>query len=71
MDNDSAVLVLPERASQIHDVQEEKMFLDEPIQHGVDWYKFATEKVYRIINDNIDSLYLITRFHKAHSWSLG
>ena len=68
MDKDGAVLILPEGA-QSHDVQEEKRFLDEAIQHGVDWHKFATETAYRIINDN--SLYLITGFHKAHSWSLG
>ena len=65
---DGAVLVLPEGA-QSCDLQNEKRFLDEAIQHAVDWYDCATEEGGRLISN--DSLYLITGFHKAHSWSLG
>ncbi|KAF8437949.1 hypothetical protein L210DRAFT_3369256, partial [Boletus edulis BED1] len=63
-----AVLVLPEGARSC-DLVNEKRFLDEAIRHGIDWYACATEKAGRLINN--DSLYLITGFHKTHSWSLG
>ncbi|KAF8556855.1 hypothetical protein OG21DRAFT_530348 [Imleria badia] len=65
---DGAVLILPEGA-QSRDLQNEKRFLDEAIRHAVDWYECATEEGGRLISN--DSLYLITGFHKAHSWSLG
>ncbi|KAF8122172.1 hypothetical protein EV363DRAFT_858699 [Boletus edulis] len=65
---DGAVLVLPEGARSC-DLVNEKRFLDEAIRHGIDWYACATEKAGRLINN--DSLYLITGFHKTHSWSLG
>ncbi|KAF8137628.1 hypothetical protein EV363DRAFT_1536876 [Boletus edulis] len=67
---DGAVLILPEGARSC-DLANEKRFLDEAIQHGVDWYECATDsnKAGRLINN--DSLYLITGFHKARSWSLG
>ena len=63
-----AILILPEGA-QSCDLQNERRFLDEAIQHAVDWYDCATEEGGRLISN--DSLYLITGFHKAHSWSLG
>ncbi|KAF8131945.1 hypothetical protein EV363DRAFT_1260537 [Boletus edulis] len=65
---DGAVLVLLEGAESC-DLHNEKTFLGEAIRHGVDWYECATEKAGRLINN--DSLYLITGFHKARSWSLG
>ncbi|KAF8435185.1 hypothetical protein L210DRAFT_977091 [Boletus edulis BED1] len=65
---DGAVLVLPEGAESC-DLHNEKTFLGEAIRRGVDWYECATEKAGRLINN--DSLYLITGFHKARSWSLG
>ncbi|KAF8437963.1 hypothetical protein L210DRAFT_2296604 [Boletus edulis BED1] len=67
---DGAVLVLPEGAENC-DLANEQRFLDEAIRHGVDWYECATnpKKAGRLINN--DSLYLITGFHKACSWSLG
>ena len=63
-----AVLILPE-GGQSCDLRNQKRFLDEAIQHAVDWYECATEEGGRLISN--DSLYLITGFHKAHSWSLG
>jgi hypothetical protein len=44
------------------------LFLDEAIQHAVDWYTFAEQRLGRIISH--DALYLITGFYKARSWSL-
>lgn len=38
------------------------------MQHAVDWYNFAEQRLGRIISH--DSLYLITGFYKARSWSL-
>ena len=66
---EGAVLILPEGA-QSWDLQNQKMFLDEAIRHGLDWYNCATDsqKAGRIINN--DSFYLITGFHKARSWAL-
>lgn len=63
-----AVLILPEGA-QSCDLRNEKRFLDEAIRHAVDWYECATEEGGRLIGN--DPRYLITGFHKAHSWSLG
>ncbi|KAF8444926.1 hypothetical protein L210DRAFT_3054301 [Boletus edulis BED1] len=65
---DGAVLILPEGAESC-DLANEKMFLGEAIRHGVGWYECATEEAGRLISN--DSLYLITGFHKACSWSLG
>ncbi|KAF8139625.1 hypothetical protein EV363DRAFT_1310151 [Boletus edulis] len=65
---DGAVLILPEGA-QSCDLANEKRFLDEAIQHAVDWYECATEEAGRFVHN--DTLYLITGFHKTRSWSLG
>ena len=42
--------------------------MDEATRHAVDWYNFAEQRLGRIIS--YDSLYLITGFYKARSWSL-
>ncbi|KAF8123492.1 hypothetical protein EV363DRAFT_1420080 [Boletus edulis] len=65
---EGAVLILPEGA-QSFDLANEKTFLGEAIRHGIDWYECATEEASRLISN--DSLYLITGFHKARSWSVG
>lgn len=42
--------------------------MDKAIRNAVDWYNFAEQRLGRIISH--DSLYLITGFYKARSWSL-
>ena len=42
--------------------------MDEAMRRAVDWYNFAEQRLGRIIS--YDSLYLITGFYKARSWSL-
>ncbi|KAG8216775.1 hypothetical protein J3R82DRAFT_7019 [Butyriboletus roseoflavus] len=64
---EGAVLILPEGAERYY-LQNERLFLDEAIQHALDWYAFAEQRLGRIISH--DSLYLITGFCKARSWSL-
>ena len=64
---EGAVLILPEGAERYY-LRNERLFLDEAIQHAVDWYTFAEQRLGRIISH--DSLYLITGFYKARSWSL-
>lgn len=61
------MLILPQGAER-HRLAKEMQFLDVIIQNAVSWYQFARERLYRNISN--DSLYLITGFHKAHSWSL-
>ena len=64
---EGAVLILPEGAERYY-LRNERLFLDKAIQHAVDWYDFAEQHLGRIISH--DSLYLITGFYKARSWSL-
>ncbi|KAF8439122.1 hypothetical protein L210DRAFT_2246452 [Boletus edulis BED1] len=64
---EGGVLILPEGAERYY-LRNERLFLDEAIQHAVDWYTFAEQRLGRIISH--DSLYLITGFYKARSWSL-
>lgn len=61
------MLVLPQGAER-HRLAKEMLLLDVVVQNAANWYQFAREKLYRNISN--DSLYLITGFHKAHSWSL-
>lgn len=61
------MLILPEGAERYY-LRNERPFLDAAIQHAVDWYTFAEQRLGRIISH--DSLYLITGFYKARSWSL-
>ena len=62
---EGAILILPEGAERYY-LSNERLFLDEAIQHAVDWYTFAEQRLGRIISH--DSLYLITGFYKARSW---
>ena len=64
---EGAVLILPEGAECCH-LRNERPFLEAATQHAVDWYTFAEQRLGRIISH--DSLYLITGFYKARSWSL-
>lgn len=64
---EGAVLILPEGAERYY-VRNERPFLQAAIQGAVDWYTFAEQRLGRIISH--DSLYLITGFTKARSWSL-
>ncbi|KAG9313427.1 hypothetical protein JVU11DRAFT_5748 [Chiua virens] len=65
--SDGAALILPEGAERYY-ILNERPFLDQAIQHAVEWYTFAEQRLGRIISH--DSLYLITGFYKARSWSL-
>ncbi|KAF8441372.1 hypothetical protein L210DRAFT_3644684 [Boletus edulis BED1] len=65
--NEGAMLILPQGAER-HRLAKDLLLLDAILQNAVDWYRFAREKLYRDISN--DALYLITGFHKAHSWSL-
>ena len=64
---EGAVLILPEGAERCY-LRNERPFLEAAMQHAVDWYTFAEQRLGRIISH--DSLYLITGFYKARSWSL-
>ncbi|KAF8546890.1 hypothetical protein OG21DRAFT_1022781 [Imleria badia] len=63
---EGALLILPEGAERYY-LRNQRPFLEEAIQHAVDWYNFAEQRLGRIISH--DSLYLITGFYKARSWS--
>ena len=62
-----ALLILPEGAER-HELRNHRLFFEAATRHGVDWYRFAEERLGRMISH--DSLYLITGFYKACSWSL-
>ncbi|KAF8432711.1 hypothetical protein L210DRAFT_864669, partial [Boletus edulis BED1] len=62
--NGVAFLVLPEGADR-YDLRNRRLFFEEATRHGVDWYRFAEERLGRMISH--DSLYLITGFYKALS----
>ncbi|KAF8549735.1 hypothetical protein OG21DRAFT_558303 [Imleria badia] len=64
---EGAVLILPEGAEHYY-LRNERLFMDKAIREAVDWYNFAEQRLGRIISH--DSLYLITGFYKARSWSL-
>lgn len=64
---EGALLILPEGAER-HVLRNESCFLNYVIQYGPDWYRFTQERRGWIISR--DSLYLITGFYKARSWSL-
>ncbi|KAH0832922.1 hypothetical protein J3R83DRAFT_11889 [Lanmaoa asiatica] len=65
--SEGALLVLPQGAEH-HDLRIRRIFLHEALQYAADWYDFAERHLHRIISR--DSLYLITGFYKARSWSL-
>ena len=62
-----ALLILPDGAER-HELRNHGLFFEEATKHAVGWYRFAGERFGRMISH--DSLYLITGFHKAYSWSL-
>lgn len=64
---EGALLILPEGAERYY-LRNQRPFLEEAIQHAIDWYDFAEQRLGRIISH--DSLYLITGFYKARSWAL-
>ena len=64
---EGALLILPEGAERYY-LRNQRPFLEEAVLHAVDWYDFAEQRLGRIISH--DSLYLITGFYKARSWSL-
>ncbi|KAF9232292.1 hypothetical protein BU15DRAFT_55166, partial [Melanogaster broomeanus] len=63
-----ALLALPEGAGKA-DLVNSLPFLDEACKNAVSWYQFAYYDRGRAEINN-DSLYLITGYHKARSWSL-
>lgn len=65
--SEGALLILPEGAAR-YDLRNRRLFFDEATRRAVDWYRFAEEHLGRMISH--DSLYLITGFYKARSWSL-
>lgn len=65
--NEGALLILPKGAER-YDLLNEGLFLEQASRHGVEWYNYAVNRRHRIINH--DSLYLITGFYKARSWSV-
>ena len=64
---DGAILILPHGAT-FHDLRPKSQFRDLAIQRAFEWYRFATQHLQRQICNH--SLYLITGFYKARSWSL-
>ncbi|KIJ18162.1 hypothetical protein PAXINDRAFT_71773, partial [Paxillus involutus ATCC 200175] len=65
---EGAILVLPEGASKT-DLANKLIFRQEALKHALSWYTFAYFNLGRS-NINDDSLYLITGYHKASSWSV-
>ncbi|KAF8552604.1 hypothetical protein OG21DRAFT_102487 [Imleria badia] len=62
-----AILILPDGATS-HDVLPIERFRKVAMERAFDWYEIAEELDERISSG---SLYLITGFYKARSWSLG
>lgn len=62
-----AILILPHGA-QFHDIRSKSQFHELAIRNATRWYEFAVQKLQRPISTH--SLYLITGFYKARSWSL-
>ena len=52
----------------MHDLRPKRKFRDLAIQRAFEWYRFATQHLQLQICNH--SLYLITSFYKARSWSL-
>ncbi|KAF8836670.1 hypothetical protein BDN67DRAFT_973854 [Paxillus ammoniavirescens] len=65
---EGAILVLPEGAGKT-DLANKLVFRSEALEHALSWYEFAYFNLGRSTIDN-DSLYLITGYHKASSWSV-
>ncbi|KIK80048.1 hypothetical protein PAXRUDRAFT_50392, partial [Paxillus rubicundulus Ve08.2h10] len=65
---EGAILVLPEGAGKT-DLANNLIFRNEALKHAESWYHFAYFNLGRSAINN-DSLYLITGYHKASSWSV-
>ncbi|KAF8556914.1 hypothetical protein OG21DRAFT_1520796 [Imleria badia] len=62
-----AILILPDGATS-HDLPANERFRQVAMEHAFDWYEIAKEHYGESISNG--SLYLITGFYKARSWSL-
>jgi hypothetical protein len=62
-----AILILPDGATS-HDLPANERFRKVAMERAFDWYEIAKELYGESIRN--DSLYLITGFYKARSWSL-
>ncbi|KAF8548780.1 hypothetical protein OG21DRAFT_1515937 [Imleria badia] len=62
-----AILILPDGATS-HDLPANERFRKVAMEHAFDWYEIAKEHYGESISSG--SLYLITGFYKARSWSL-
>ncbi|KAG8220714.1 hypothetical protein J3R82DRAFT_3044 [Butyriboletus roseoflavus] len=65
--SEGALLILPKGAEN-YKLRKRQMFRDVAIRNAANWYSFAEQHLGRIIAR--DSLYLITGFYKASSWSV-
>ncbi|KAI6128623.1 hypothetical protein EDD16DRAFT_1547033 [Pisolithus croceorrhizus] len=64
----AAILALPSGVDK-HDLLDTSVFQKEAIRMGKAWYEFALKSLGRTTVGH-DSLYLITGYHKAPTWSL-
>ncbi|KAI5994727.1 hypothetical protein EDD15DRAFT_756870 [Pisolithus albus] len=64
----AAILALPSGADK-HDLLDTSIFQKEAIRMGKKWYEFALKTLGRATMGH-DSLYLITGYHKASTWTL-
>ncbi|KIK24356.1 hypothetical protein PISMIDRAFT_98719, partial [Pisolithus microcarpus 441] len=64
----AAILALPSGADK-HDLLDTSIFQKEAIRMGKTWYEFALKTLGRTTMGH-DSLYLITGYHKASTWTL-
>ncbi|KAF8553282.1 hypothetical protein OG21DRAFT_1510417 [Imleria badia] len=64
---EGAILILPQGATR-HDLLPKERFRMTAIEHAFDWYEIARKRHGESIGGC--SLYLITGFYKARSWSL-
>ncbi|KAF8546153.1 hypothetical protein OG21DRAFT_1427840, partial [Imleria badia] len=62
-----AILILPDGATS-HDLPANEHFRKVAMERAFDWYEIAKELYGESVSS--DSLYLITGFYKARSWSL-
>lgn len=64
----AAFLALPGGADK-HDLRDTSIFQREAMRMGKKWYEFALNKLGRTTM-SCDSLYLVTGYHKASTWTL-
>ncbi|KAJ7274782.1 hypothetical protein C8J57DRAFT_1010842, partial [Mycena rebaudengoi] len=66
--DNSALLSLPDGAST-WDLHQRQVFRNYALQHGRNWYAFASDYLQRMVGNS--SLYLVTGVTKCTSWSIG